>query len=75
MQATGIPEDDTLKISFDQNYPGKRTKKLDYKHGNQIIQIRANWCPVIIEGKPETKQFAWNVGLGNSTGIGFGAIK
>jgi CRISPR/Cas system endoribonuclease Cas6 (RAMP superfamily) len=34
-----------------------------------------NWCPIIIKGKPETKLFAWNVGLGNSTGIGFGAIK
>jgi CRISPR/Cas system endoribonuclease Cas6 (RAMP superfamily) len=29
---------------------------------------------VIIEGKPETKLFAWDVGIGNSTGIGFGAI-
>lgn len=75
MQTAGMPEDETLKISFNQDYQGKRTKKMDYKHGNQIIQIRANWCPVIIEGKPETKQFAWNVGLGNSTGIGFGAIK
>jgi CRISPR-associated endoribonuclease Cas6 len=39
------------------------------------IANKANWCPVIIKGRPETKLFAWNVGLGNSTGIGFGAIK
>ncbi len=75
MKDAGLPEDETLKIWFDQNYHRKGTKKIDYKRGNQIIQIRANWCPVIIEGSPATKQFAWNVGVGNSTGIGFGAIK
>ena len=63
--------DETLNIYFDASYPKAGTKKITY---NQV-QNRANWCPVIIEGKPETKLFAWNVGLGNSTGIGFGAIK
>lgn len=75
MKAAGFPEDETLKIRFDQKYHRKKTKKINYKHGNLIIEIRANSCPVIIEGKPETKAFAWNVGIGNSTGIGFGAIK
>ena len=46
------------------------TKKVTYKG----IENRVSWCPVVIKGKPETKLFAWNVGLGNSTGIGFGAI-
>ena len=75
MKIAGLPEDETLKISFDQDYHRKGTKKVDYKHSDQIIQIRVNWCPLIIEGKAETKAFAWNVGIGNSTGIGFGAIK
>lgn len=75
MKSAGLPDDETLKITFDQSYNRKSTKKIDYKHGNQVTQIRANWCPIIIEGKPQTKQFAWNVGIGNSTGIGFGAIK
>jgi len=75
MTKAGLPPDETLKIRFDQDYHRKNTKKINYKHGNEIIEIRANWCPLIIEGKPETKQFAWNVGIGNSTGIGFGAIK
>src|SRR5690554_2417119 len=74
-KAAGLPIDTTLKIRFDIDFTGKRTRKFDYKKDNNIIQIRANWCPVIIEGKLKTKQFAWNVGLGNSTGIGFGAIK
>ena len=75
MTKAGLPPDETLKIRFDQDYHRKSTKKIDYKHGNEIIEIRANWCPLIIEGKTDTKQFAWNVGIGNSTGIGFGAIK
>ncbi len=62
--------DDSFNIRFEMSYPKAGTKKITYNG----IENRANWCPVIIEGKPETKLFAWNVGLGNSTGIGFGAI-
>ncbi len=63
--------DETLQITFDTGYPKAGTKKISYNG----IQNRASWCPVVIRAKPETKLFAWNVGLGNSTGIGFGAIK
>lgn len=64
-------EDDSLDIRFDVTYPKAETKMITYKG----VGNKANWCPLIIKGKPETKLFAWNVGLGNSTGIGFGAIK
>lgn len=70
MEQAGI-NDDSFDIRFDKTYLKAGTKKITYNG----IQNRANWCPVIIEGKLETKLFAWNVGLGNSTGIGFGAIK
>lgn len=70
MEEAGIA-DESFDIHFEITYPKAGTKKITYNG----IQNRANWCPVIIEGKPETKLFAWNVGLGNSTGIGFGAIK
>ncbi|NCA75548.1 MAG: CRISPR-associated endoribonuclease Cas6 [Alphaproteobacteria bacterium] len=70
MEAVGMI-DDTLEISFLRSAGGSSTKKINYKG----VENRANWCPVLIKGKPETKLFAWNVGLGNSTGIGFGAIK
>jgi len=70
MKKAGIT-DNTLEITFDTTYPRAETKVITYNG----IQNKANWCPVIIKGKPETKLFAWNVGLGNSTGIGFGAIK
>lgn len=75
MKIAGLPQDETLKISFDQGYFKKKIQKIDYKRGNHFTTIKSNWCPVIIEGNPESKQFAWCVGLGNSTGIGFGAIK
>lgn len=63
--------DDSFDIQFDTTYFRAGTKMITYNG----VQNRVNWCPVIIKGKPETKLFAWNVGLGNSTGIGFGAIK
>jgi len=69
MKIAGIYED-SFEIKFDTSYPKAGTKKVNYNG----IENRASMCPVIIKGKPETKLFAWNVGLGNSTGIGFGAI-
>ncbi len=62
---------DNVKVSFDRNYHNSRTKIITYKG----IGNRVNICPVIVEGTPEQVAFAWNVGVGNSTGIGFGALK
>jgi CRISPR-associated endoribonuclease Cas6 len=69
MELAHLPKDDSLKIKFAPSM-NPRIKLMDYNG----IKNKVNQCPVIIEGKPETKLFAWNVGLGNSTGIGFGAI-
>jgi len=62
--------DDNLKVEFDNAYDKRKTKLITYKG----IKNKVSWCPVIITGKPETFAFAWNVGIGNSTGIGFGAL-
>ena len=70
MRLAGIPDDNTLSIAFDLNYTKKKTKLVWYDN----ISNKANMCPVIIHGTNLTKQFAWNVGLGNCTGIGFGSI-
>lgn len=70
MQKAGIQDDGTLHIEFDLSY-AKKKKKLVWYEG---ISNKANMCPVIIQGSNEMKQFAWNVGLGNCTGIGFGSI-
>lgn len=69
MREVGL-EDETLDIRFDTSYNKKKMKLVRY-HG---IGNKASLCPVIIKAKPETKLFAWNVGIGNCTGIGFGAI-
>ena len=63
--------DNDFEIYFDASHTKAGTKLVNYKG----IMNRASWCSVIIKGSPETKLFAWNVGIGNSTGIGFGAIK
>lgn len=70
MRKAGLEEDETLDIKFDTSYNRKRFKFVRYRG----IGNKANLCPVIIKAKPETKCFAWNVGIGNCTGIGFGAI-
>jgi len=70
MKIAGLMDDD-FDIRFDTSYSRADLKLINYKG----IENKANWCPVIIKGSPETKLFAWNVGIGNSTGIGFGAIK
>jgi len=69
MEIVGL-KDDNLKIEFNLKYSNPKTVKMTYKG----IENRASICPIIITGKPESKSFAWNVGVGNSTGIGFGAI-
>ena len=69
MKEVGL-EDETLEVKFDMSFSKKKLKLIHY-HG---IGNKASLCPVIIKGKPETKLFVWNVGIGNCTGIGFGAI-
>ncbi len=63
-------EDDSVSVSFAKDYSKATTKLVTYRG----IKNKANWCPIIIKGKAETKAFAWNVGVGNSTGIGFGSL-
>jgi CRISPR-associated endoribonuclease Cas6 len=62
---------ETVRVSFDTSYTGAKTKLVDI-HG---IKNRANVCPVIVEGTPEAVAFAWDVGVGHSTGSGFGALR
>ncbi|MGE5681789.1 MAG: CRISPR-associated endoribonuclease Cas6 [Bacillota bacterium] len=59
-----------VNLHFDKEFQGSRTKLIEIKG----INNRVSFCPVIIEGDPEAIKFAWNVGLGHSTGCGFGAI-
>lgn len=70
LRAAGLNEDG-VRARFVKDYPGAKTKISYYdKIGNRV-----NVCPIEIEGSPEQIGFAWNVGMGNSTGIGYGALK
>jgi CRISPR-associated endoribonuclease Cas6 len=70
LSLAGLPTDN-VQVSFDRTYPNPCTKVITYKG----IGNRVNLCPVIVEGTPEQVAFAWDVGVGHSTGIGFGALK
>jgi CRISPR-associated endoribonuclease Cas6 len=59
-----------VKARFDENYQNFAIKGAIYKG----IQNKGTICPVIIKGTPEQLAFAWNVGVGSSTGIGFGSL-
>lgn len=65
----GLNADD-LRIEFRRDHPGARAKVLHYNE----VKNRVNFCPVAISGSPEQLAFAWNVGVGHSTGIGFGSL-
>lgn len=47
-----------------------KSKLFRYKQ----VQCRGGMCPVLVSGSAEQIQFAWDVGVGHSTGIGCGAL-
>ena len=69
MKHAGI--EGALTLRFDHDFAKPKIKMATYRG----IKNKASLCPVIAEGDPHCIAFAWNVGIGNSTGIGFGAIK
>ena len=69
LQRAGLPQN--VEVSFDPEYENAKTKMVNYKG----IDIKGTLCPVVVSGHPRAVQFAWEVGVGNSTGIGFGALR
>lgn len=65
----GLPTE--VAIRFDPTCTQPKIKKITYRG----LDIKAAYCPVIVEGAPRAVQFAWEVGVGSSTGIGFGALR
>lgn len=61
---------DGLNIYFDKDYSRAYIKGTTFKG----IFTKGSVCPIIIEGSLEQIAFIWDVGIGNSTGIGFGAL-
>lgn len=60
-----------VRVDFDRIYSRAKKKMATYRG----IDIKGSLCPVLVQGDPKAVAFAWEVGLGNSTGIGFGALK
>jgi len=58
-------------VGFDRSYQNAHTKLMEIKD----IKLRTSICPVIVAGTPEAVRFAWNVGIGEMTGSGFGCLK
>lgn len=69
MRSVGL-DDASVSVKFDKDYAKPRVKLVSYKG----IKNRVSLCPVIIKGTSDCLRFAWDVGIGNSTGIGFGAL-
>lgn len=70
LEQAGLPTTGA-SVSFDRSYPQARTKLVHYKETG----LKANACPVIVTGSSEQIGFAWNVGVGHSTGIGMGSLQ
>ena len=63
-------DSDGVSVYFDKTYQNPQRKSAVYRGIRNI----GNICPVIVEGSPQQVQFSWCVGVGHSTGIGFGAL-
>lgn len=76
IDAAGLEADpENVQARFDRGYDGACTKLAAIKKEGHEIQHKGSVCPVIVEGPPEAARFAWNVGIGELTGSGFGALK
>ncbi len=69
LEAAGLPTEGA-SVRFDRDYLRPRVKLVDYDG----VKSKASLCPVIVKGSPEQIAFCWKVGVGQSTGIGFGSL-
>jgi CRISPR-associated endoribonuclease Cas6 len=69
IRKAGLNNED-FEIKFDREYKSAHTTFVKYNNIKNLVNI----CPIKIIGSNTIKQFAWNVGIGNSTGIGLGAL-
>ncbi|MDQ3181227.1 MAG: CRISPR-associated endoribonuclease Cas6 [Acidobacteriota bacterium] len=62
--------DKQVKVGFDREFANPKIKLVRIKDTDH----KASICPIIVEGTNKALQFAWNVGIGNSTGSCFGSL-
>jgi CRISPR-associated endoribonuclease Cas6 len=68
MASVGLSGD--ISISFDPTSPVKKEKLIDIRGLKNPCSI----CGVKVNGDPELIRFAYTVGVGHSTGMGFGFL-
>ena len=66
---------DAVRVRFDRGDDRARTKLATIEKDGHEVHHKGSVCPVIVEGPPGASRFAWNVGVGELTGSGFGALK
>ena len=72
LNEAGFSENDSeVIVGFDRSYQNAKTKLMQIRG----TKLRTSICPVIVAGTPSAVQFAWNVGIGEMTGSGFGCLK
>ena len=72
MEVAKLPEEhQQIQVRFDPYFEKAQTKLIKVKQ----IQNLTSLCPILADGTPEAMSFLWSVGIGNSTGAGFGALK
>lgn len=70
LRQAGLP-DAGAAVRFDPTFiTSAKSKLFRYKQ----VQCRGSICPVLVSGTAEQIGFAWEVGVGHSTGIGCGAL-
>jgi CRISPR-associated endoribonuclease Cas6 len=68
-------EETGAEMRFDPNYQRPSTKKTTYaKKDGHSYEFKSSMCPILVKGSEEQKRFAWAVGAGQGTGMGFGAV-
>lgn len=70
LRRIGIADPD-IRVDFDPEYARPSTKMIEYHQ----VKNRVNLCPVVLRGNPAHIALAYDLGVGNSTGIGFGALE
>ena len=61
---------DGVSVRFDTAYAKAKVQMQEYRG----VKNKCSYCPVFVKESPEQLAFAWNVGIGNSTGSGFGSV-
>ncbi len=69
LRVAGLPEEG-VAVRFDRDYPKAKPQLATYRG----IGLKCSLCPVFVTGTREQLEFAWNVGAGQSTGIGMGCL-